>query len=140
MNKYAQLTKGDAITVAWIEKGERTLVTAGDLVEHFHQMVRERDPFGLPILITDAANRVLASFGKGIGTLTSAMTQRWSKESQSPYSMAIHMLMESRCPMSFPNSSEIGPAPRSVAGLSRQSGELFPLLSCTTREIPMWAA
>ena len=61
-----QLTKGDAITVARIEKGVPTLVTARDLVDRFHGMVRERDPACLSIWITDAANSVLASFGKGI--------------------------------------------------------------------------
>jgi transposase len=44
--------------------------------------VRERDPAGLPVWITDAANSVLASFGKGIvadrGAVTAAMTQPWS--------------------------------------------------------------
>jgi hypothetical protein len=35
-------------------------------VERFHGMVCERDPAGLPMWITDAANSILASFGKGI--------------------------------------------------------------------------
>jgi hypothetical protein len=48
MNERDQLTKGDAITIARTEKGVPTLVTARDLVERFHGMVRERDPAGLP--------------------------------------------------------------------------------------------
>jgi transposase len=82
LNERDQLTKGDAMTVARIEKGVPTLVTARGLVERFHGMVRERDPAGLPVWITDAANSVLASFGKGIvadrGAVTAAMTQPWS--------------------------------------------------------------
>jgi transposase len=82
LNERDQLTKGDAITVARIEKGVPTLVVARDLVERFHGMVRERDPAGLPAWITDAADSVLASFGKGIVTdrsaVTAAMTQPWS--------------------------------------------------------------
>ena len=58
------------------------MVTARDLVERFHGMVRERDPAGLPNWITDTASSVLASFGKGIVTdraaVTAAMTQPWS--------------------------------------------------------------
>jgi transposase len=82
LNERDQLTKGDAITVARIEKGVPTLVTARDLVNRFHGMVRERNPAALPIWITDAAGSVLASFGKGIVTdrsaVAAAMTQPWS--------------------------------------------------------------
>jgi hypothetical protein len=56
VREAAQTTKGDAITVGRIEKGVPTLVAPRDLVERFHGMVRERDPTGLPIWITDAAN------------------------------------------------------------------------------------
>jgi transposase len=45
-------------------------------------MVRERNPADLPAWITDTANSVLASFGKGIVTdraaVAAAMTQPWS--------------------------------------------------------------
>ena len=82
LSERDQLTKGDAITVARIERSVPTLVTARDLVERFHTMLRERDPIGLPIWITDAANSLLASFGKGIVTdrcaVTAAMTEPWS--------------------------------------------------------------
>ena len=58
------------------------MVVARDLVERFHGMVREREPAGLPTWITDAADSVLASFGKGIvadhSAVTAAMTQPWS--------------------------------------------------------------
>ena len=82
LSERDHLTKGDAITVARIEKGVPALVTARDLVERFHGMVRERDPAGLPSWITDTASSVLASFGKGIVTdraaVAAAMTQPWS--------------------------------------------------------------
>jgi transposase len=82
LSERDHLTKGDAITVARIERGVPALVTARDLVERFHGMVRERDPAGLPIWISDAAGSVLASFGKGIvgdrGAVAAAMTQPWS--------------------------------------------------------------
>ena len=82
LNGRDQLTKIDAITVARIEKGVPTLLTARDLVERFQGMIRERDPAGLPTWITDAASSVIASFGKGIladrDAVTAAMTQPWS--------------------------------------------------------------
>jgi transposase len=82
LSERDHLTKGDAIIVARIERGVPALVTARDLVERFHGMVRERDPAGLPTWITDTANSVLASFGKGIVTdraaVAAAMTQPWS--------------------------------------------------------------
>ena len=82
LSERDQLTKGDAITVARIERGVPALVSARDLVERFHRMVRDRDPAALPAWITDAADSVLASFGKGIvadrGAVTAAMTLPWS--------------------------------------------------------------
>jgi len=82
LSERDHLTKGDAITVARIERGVPALVTARDLVGRFHGMVRERDSAGLPTWTTDAANSVLASFGKGIvadhSAVIAAMTQPWS--------------------------------------------------------------
>jgi transposase len=76
------LTKEDAITVSNIERGVPVLVPARDLVEHFHRMVRDRDPDALPAWITDAAGSVLSSFGKGIAAdhavVAAALTQPWS--------------------------------------------------------------
>jgi transposase len=76
------LTKEDAITVATIERGVPILVSARDLVERFHRMVRDRDPDALPSWITDAAGSVLASFCKGIvadqAAVAAALTQPWS--------------------------------------------------------------
>jgi transposase len=76
------LTKEDAITVATIERGVPMLVSARDLVERFHRMVRDRDPDALPSWITDAAGSVLASFCKGIvadqAAVAAALTQPWS--------------------------------------------------------------
>jgi transposase len=65
LSERDHLTRGDAITVARIERGVPALVLARDLVERFHRMVRDRDPTALPAWITDAAGSVLASFGKG---------------------------------------------------------------------------
>jgi len=76
LSERDQLTKGDAITVARIERGVPELVTARDLVERFHGMVRERDPTGLSTWITEAASCVLASFGKGIVTDRAAWPRR----------------------------------------------------------------
>jgi transposase len=77
-----QLTKEDAITVATIERGVPILVRARELVERFHQMVRERDSDALSSWITDTAGSVLASFGKGIvadqAAVTAALIQPWS--------------------------------------------------------------
>ncbi len=65
-----------------LSEREPVLVSARELVERFHQMVRDRDPAALPAWITDAAGSVLASFGKGIvadrGAVAAAMTQPWS--------------------------------------------------------------
>jgi transposase len=82
LSERDHLTKGDAITVARIERGVPVLVSARELVERFHQMVRDRDPAALPAWITDAASSVLASFGKGIvadrSAVAAAMSQPWS--------------------------------------------------------------
>jgi transposase len=76
------LTKGDAITVARIERAVPVLVSARDLVERFHAMVRDRDPDALPAWIADVAGSVLASFGKGVvadrAAVAAAMSQPWS--------------------------------------------------------------
>ncbi len=82
LSERDQLTKGDAITVARIERSVPTLMSARDLVERFHRMVRDRDPTALPAWISAAEGSVLASFSKGIvadqGAVTAAMTQPWS--------------------------------------------------------------
>ena len=49
LSERDQLTKGDAITVARIERGVPALVSARDLVERFHRMVRDRDPTLCPL-------------------------------------------------------------------------------------------
>lgn len=81
LSERDQLTKDDAITVARVERNVPALVTARDLVERFHQMLRERDPAALPAWISAVAGSVLASFGKGIvadqAAITAAMTEPW---------------------------------------------------------------
>ncbi|MGA8383485.1 MAG: ISL3 family transposase [Stellaceae bacterium] len=82
LSERDQLTKADAITVARIERGVPALMSARDLVECFHRMVRDRDAAALPAWIADVADSVLASFGKGIladrGAVAAAMTLPWS--------------------------------------------------------------
>src|ERR1700693_3947987 len=82
LNERDHLTKEDAITVATIERAVPILVSARDLVERFHRMLRDRDPDALPAWITDAAGSVLASSGKGIvadqAAVLAALTQPWS--------------------------------------------------------------
>jgi transposase len=82
LSERDHLTKGDAITVARIERAVPVLVSARDLVERFHRMVRDRESTALPAWLIDAAGSVLASFGKGIvadrGAVAAAMSQPWS--------------------------------------------------------------
>ena len=82
LSERDRLTKDDAITLARIERGVPALVSARDLVDRFHRMVRDRDPAALPALIGDLAASVLASFGKGIvadrAAVTAAMAEPWS--------------------------------------------------------------
>jgi transposase len=77
-----QLTKEDALTVASIERAVPTLATARDLVERFHQMIRDRDRDALPAWITDARQGALASFAKGLtadqAAIAAALTEPWS--------------------------------------------------------------
>jgi transposase len=65
-----------------MERAVPVLVSARDLVERFHAMVRDRDPDALPAWIADVAGSVLASFGKGVvadrAAVAAAMSQPWS--------------------------------------------------------------
>ncbi len=74
LSERDRLTKGDAVTVARIERSIPALVSARDLIERFHRMVRERNAGGLPSWITDTASSVLASFVKGIVADREAVT------------------------------------------------------------------
>ena len=47
--------------MARTERAVPVLVSARDLIERFHGMVRERDPDALPAWIADAVDSVLAS-------------------------------------------------------------------------------
>jgi len=82
LSQRDHLAKGDAITVARVERRVPELVSARDLVERFHKMLRDRDPADLPAWIDDTARSVLASFAKGIvadrSAVTAAMTEPWS--------------------------------------------------------------
>jgi transposase len=82
LSERDRLTKEDAITLARIERGVPALVSARDLVDRFHQMVRDRAPAVLPALIGDLVASILASFGKGIAAdraaVTAALVEPWS--------------------------------------------------------------
>jgi transposase len=82
LSERDRLTKDEAITLARIERGVPVLLSARDLVDRFHRMVRDRDPAVLPALIGDLAASVLASFGKGIAAdlaaVTAALVEPWS--------------------------------------------------------------
>jgi transposase len=82
LSERDRLTKDEAITLARIERGVPALVSARDLVDRFHQMVRDRDPVVLPALIGDLVASILASFGKGIAAdqaaITAALVEPWS--------------------------------------------------------------
>ena len=77
-----RLTQDEAITLARIERGVPALVSARDLVDRFHRMVRDRDPAVLSALIGDLVASILASFGKGIAAdraaVTAALVEPWS--------------------------------------------------------------
>lgn len=68
--------------LARIARGVPALVSARDLVDRFHQMVRDRAPAVLPPLIGDLVASILASFGKGIAAdraaVTAALVEPWS--------------------------------------------------------------
>jgi transposase len=82
LSQRDRLTRGDAVTVVRIERSVPALVSARDLIERFHRMVRERNPAVLPSWITDSASSVIASFARGIvadrDAVTAALTQPWS--------------------------------------------------------------
>ena len=80
--RRAHLSKPEAITVATIETRVPTLAVARDLMERFHRMLRTRDTCALTPWLVDAAESLLASFGKGIradfAAVTAAVTEPWS--------------------------------------------------------------
>ena len=82
LSERDQLTKGDAVRVARIERAVPALVSARDLIERFHRMVGEREPTALPAWIADTASSVIVSPSKGLfadeNAVTAAMTQPWS--------------------------------------------------------------
>jgi transposase len=82
LSERDRLTKDEAITLARIERGVPALMSARDLVERFHRMVRDRDRAVLPALIGDLVASILASFGKGIAAdraaVTAALVEPWS--------------------------------------------------------------
>jgi transposase len=76
------LSKADAITVAAVETGVPALITARDLLERFHCMLRARDTDALAPWLTDVEGSLIASFGKGIqgdvAAVRAALCEPWS--------------------------------------------------------------
>ena len=76
------LSKADALMVAAIEAGVPALVTARDLMERFHCMLRTGDADALTPWLADTGDSLLASFGKGIradlNAVRAALSEPWS--------------------------------------------------------------
>jgi transposase len=76
------LPKAVARTMAIIESAIPALVTARDLMDRFHSMIKRRAGADLEPWITDAAPGLLGSFVKGIvqdrATVHAALTPSWS--------------------------------------------------------------
>jgi hypothetical protein len=134
LSERDQLTKGDAITVARIERGVPALVSARDLVERFHRMVRDRDPAALPAWITDAAGSVLASFGKGLvadqDAVAAAMIQPWSNgqtEGQITKLKLVKRQMCGRAKLDLLRACLLAPAQVPAATTVSQSSDWMPI-------------
>ncbi|MBK1659693.1 transposase [Paracraurococcus ruber] len=76
------LPRAEAVMVAAIEAAVPALVTARDLIERFHRMLRSGTSAALPSWITEARASPVASFGRGIAddqaAVRAAMTEAWS--------------------------------------------------------------
>lgn len=77
-----QISHGDAVVVAMIEKAAPQLVAARDLFDRFQNMIRSKALAALEGWIEDAAASLMATFAKGIVTdkraIAAAITEPWS--------------------------------------------------------------
>ena len=77
-----RLARAEAVTVSAVEAAVPALAAARDLVDRFHRMLRARTPDALPGWITQAADSMLASFGRGIvedqAAVRAALAELWS--------------------------------------------------------------
>jgi transposase len=76
------LSKTDTIVIAAIEAGAPMLVTARDLIDRFHGMIRKKTNADLEPWIADAESSLLGSFASGIrrdhAAVRAATTEPWS--------------------------------------------------------------
>ncbi len=77
-----QISHGDAVVVAMIEKAAPKLVAARDLFDRFQNMIRSKALAALEGWIEDAAASLMATFAKGIvadkRAIAAAITEPWS--------------------------------------------------------------
>jgi len=77
-----QISHGDAVVVAMIEKAAPQLVAARDLFDRFQNMIRSKALAALEGWIEDAAASLMATFAKGIvadkRAIAAAITEPWS--------------------------------------------------------------
>jgi transposase len=77
-----QISHGDAVVVAMIEKAVPRLVAARDLFDRFQNMIRSKAPAALEGWIEDAAASLMATFAKGIvadkRAIAAGITEPWS--------------------------------------------------------------
>ncbi|WP_094515343.1 ISL3 family transposase [Brucella lupini] len=76
------LTKAQTMTVAAIEERLPDLVEARDVVENFHEMLRQKSSVDLEAWIDRAAKSLVASFANGVirdkAAVQNAITSQWS--------------------------------------------------------------
>ena len=76
------LSKAETVTIAAIEQGVPTLVTARSLIADFQSMIRTKTASELPAWLDNAGTSLVASFARGIindeKAVRAAMTSSWS--------------------------------------------------------------
>lgn len=76
------LSKAETVTIAAIEQGVPTLVTARSLIADFQSMIRTKTASGLPAWLDNAGTTLVASFARGVvndeKAVRAAMTSSWS--------------------------------------------------------------
>ena len=76
------LSKAETVTIAAIEQGVPTLVTARSLIADFQSMIRTKTASKLPAWLDNAGTSLVASFARGVindeKAVRAAMTSSWS--------------------------------------------------------------
>jgi transposase len=111
------LSKTVARTVAIIEDAVPALVTARDLMDRFHGMIRSRMSADLEPWIRDAMPGLLGSFAKGIAQdragVHAALTQPWSNgqtEGQNTKLKLVKRQMYGRAKLDLLRARLLGPS------------------------------